>query len=132
MVGVADFLRARRSPVIAGGVTLVLGLGIRASFDGWFGKYAGVALWATLVYFLILFVAPKAPVRRVLPLCVAISLTVELAQLTPWPMALYEIHPFFALVFGTTFNLPDLPAYVVGAGLAAAIHSRWGGSAAGV
>lgn len=114
--------RTRVFATIAGAVTLGLGLGIRAAFAGWFGKYAGVALWATLVYFLILWVAPKRPVRQVLVLCVAISFAVELAQLTPGPLALYRIHPLFALVFGTTFNFWDLPAYVVGAGVGAVVH----------
>ena len=110
-------------PALAIVVTLAAGLATRAFLGGWIAKYLGVALWATLVYFLILFIAPRVPVLRAFAICVVISLVVEFAQLTPGPMALYELHPFFALVFGTTFNAPDLPAYVVGAGLGAAVHA---------
>jgi hypothetical protein len=112
-------MRARIFPTVAAVVTLGLGLGVRAFLGGWFAKYAGVALWATLVYFLILWVRPSLSPPRAFTVCVVISFAVELAQLTPGPMALYGVHPLFALVFGTTFNAPDLPAYVIGAAIAA-------------
>ncbi len=114
----------RLQATIAAAVTLVFGLGTRAVLAGWLAKYLGVALWATLVYFLILFVAPRTTTRRAFILCTAISFAVELFQLTPIPMALYGIHPFFALVLGTTFSAADLPAYVVGAALGALTQSR--------
>jgi hypothetical protein len=107
-------------PTIAVVITLGLGLGVRAILSGWIAKYLGVALWATLVYFIIVWLAPRIPLRRAFAICVVISFMVELAQLTSVPLALYEVHPFFALVFGTTFNAPDLPAYVVGAAIGAA------------
>ena len=103
-------------------MTLALGLGSRALLSGWIAKYLGVALWATLVYFIIVWIAPAIAVRRAFFLCVAISFAVELAQLTPLPTALYQLHPLFALIFGTTFNAPDLPAYVVGAAIGALAH----------
>jgi hypothetical protein len=115
-------LRARLVPTAAAFVTLGLGLELRALFTGWFAKYGGVALWATLVYWLVLWCIPRLKPGRVAGLTVLISFAVELFQLTPMPMALYEVHPFFALVFGTTFHLPDFPSYVVGAGLGFAIH----------
>ena len=102
-------------------VTVPCGLGIRALFDGAAAKYAGVALWATLVFFLIVLVKPELSWRRAFVVCVGISFVVEFLQLTPGPMALYRVHPAFALVFGTTFNGPDLPAYVVGAGVGALV-----------
>ena len=110
--------------IAAGTTTLIAGLGVRAVLSGWVAKYLGVALWATLVYFLILFVAPRISLLCAFLACVIISFVVELAQLTPAPMALYRIHPFFALVFGTTFNAPDLPAYVFGAGMAV-LTDKW-------
>lgn len=89
----------------------------RALTGSWFAKYAGVALWATLVYILVVWVRPRISARFAFWLCVAISFVVELAQLTPGPKALYGVHPYFALVFGTTFSVWDLPAYLVGGAL---------------
>jgi hypothetical protein len=109
---------------LAAGITLIAGLGVRAVLSGWIAKYLGVALWATLVYFLILFLSPRSSLLRAFAICVIASFVVELAQLTPVPMELYRIHPFFALVFGTTFNLPDLPAYVFGAGIGVLTDKR--------
>jgi hypothetical protein len=115
--------RQRVFPTIAGLLTLLAGLGCRAVFSGWVAKYGGVALWATLVYFLVLWVRPRLAVARAALLCLAISVAVELFQLTPVPRALHEVHPAFALVFGTTFHAWDLPAYAAGALLGAVIHA---------
>ena len=116
-------MRERVFPTIAGAATLVLGLGVRALFTGWFAKYAGVALWATLVYLLIVWVRPSIRVRTAFAMCVAISFVVEFLQLTPGPRWLSErVHPMSALVLGTTFNAPDLPAYVVGGLLGVGLH----------
>ncbi len=115
-------LGARILPTAATIVTLMAGLELRAFFSGGVAKYGGVALWATLVYWLVLWSVPRMKPARVSGLTVLISFAVELFQLTPVPMALYEIHPYFALVLGTTFHLPDFPAYVVGAGLGFLVH----------
>ncbi len=117
--------RQRIFPTAAGLLTLAAGLGCRAVLSGWLSKYGGVALWATLVYFLVLWVRPQLAVARTALLCLAISVAVEFFQLTPVPRALYEVHPAFALVFGTTFNAWDLPAYAAGALLGAGIHAAF-------
>ena len=116
-----SFWRQRVFATAAAVLTVMAGLGCRAVFSGWVSKYGGVALWATLVYFLVLWVRPQLAVARAALLCLAISVAVELFQLTPVPRALYEVHAAFALVFGTTFHAWDLPAYAVGALLGAAI-----------
>ncbi len=115
-------IRARVPWTLAGLMILVLGLGARAALSGWVAKYLGVALWSTLVYQLIVWVNPQIRLRAALPLCIAISFAVELLQLTPGPMWLYGVHPAFALIFGTTFNALDLPAYVAGSALGAGLH----------
>jgi Protein of unknown function (DUF2809) len=117
--------RQRVFATTAAVLTLVAGLGCRAVFSGWVSKYGGVALWATLVYFLVLWVRPQLAVARAALLCFSISVAVELFQLTPVPRALYEVHGAFALVFGTTFHAWDLLAYAVGALLGAAIHAAF-------
>jgi hypothetical protein len=115
---------SRPFPSIAALLTLIAGLATRALLSGFVAKYLGVALWATLVYFLVLFVKPKlAPIKAAI-VTVVISFAVELFQITPVPMWMYQnLHPLSALVFGTTFNLGDLPAYVVGAAIGYAAHS---------
>ncbi len=105
--------------------TVAVGLAWRALFSGWLAKYGGVALWATLVYFLIVWLRPGLSARRAALACVVVSVAVELFQLTPIPRALYELHRGFALVFGTTFNLYDVPAYAAGALLGFALHSAY-------
>lgn len=117
--------RQRVSPTAAALLILVAGLGCRAVFSGWLSKYGGVALWATLVYFLVLWVRPQLAVARAALLCLTISIAVELFQLTPVPRMLYELHAAFALVFGTTFNAWDLPAYAAGALLGAGVHAAF-------
>jgi hypothetical protein len=98
-------------------LVLAAGLGVRAftSFaGGWFAKYAGVALYATLAFGLVRLIAP----RRSPLLAGAIALVwcwaVEFAQLTPWPAAGSERSGLVRLVLGSTFNSPDLLAYVIG------------------
>lgn len=118
-----DWWRQRLFPTAAAALTLMAGLGCRAVLSGWVSKYGGVVLWATLVYFLVLWVRPRLAVARAALLCLGISFAVELFQLTPVPRALYELHAAFALVFGTTFHAWDLPAYAAGTLLGAAIHA---------
>lgn len=115
--------RQRLPWAVAALVTVSLGLGARAALTGWTAKVLGVVLWATLVSFLILGVAPRLTVRRAFLLCVAISFAVEFFQLSGVPMRLHALHPAFALVFGTTFSALDLPAYAAGAGLGALVHA---------
>lgn len=107
---------------VAALATVALGLGARLVLAGSLAKVLGVTLWATLVYFLIVGVAPRITVRRAFLLCLAISWAVEVFQLTDVPMLLHARHPAFALVFGTTFSGLDLPAYAAGAGLGALVH----------
>jgi len=108
--------------VLAAALTLALGLSARAALSGWVAKYAGVALWATLLYFLIVLVARRLAWPAALAICVGLSFAVELFQLTPVPLRLSRISPLFALVLGTTYSSADLPAYVVGAALGALAH----------
>lgn len=129
MASVLFWLRERRFGIGFAALTLVAGLTLRATLGGALAKYGGVALWATLVYALELVVRPRLGPRLAWGLCVVISFAVEFLQLSPLPMALYEVHPFFALVFGTTFHVPDLPSYVAGATIGLGVHlagTSWG------
>lgn len=121
--------RARIAPTVAAPVTVAAGLGVRAVLDGPVANVAGVALWTVLVAVILVWLRPRMRPRSVLGWSLAIGVGVELLQLTGLPLRLYRIHPLFALVLGTSFQLEDLPGYLLGAALGAtlqAIHRRQG------
>lgn len=106
---------SRRLAAVAFSVlVLAAGLAVRALFDGPFAKYAGVALYATFAFALVLVVAPRLSPVRAAAIGLAWSWAVEFAQLTPWPAALSARSGIARLVLGSTFNWPDLVAYLVG------------------
>jgi hypothetical protein len=117
-------LRFRLLVTVATVVTVGLGLVVHALGWGWFGKYAGDALYACLVYLLIVLAAPRIRSRTALVAAIGICWAVEFFQLTAWPAELGAHSTLARLILGTTFNAPDLAVYMVGAGLAAAaFHS---------
>jgi hypothetical protein len=102
---------------------LVAGLTVRAVAGGAPAKYAGDALYAALVYALLVTALP-----RWRPLWTALAATafcwlVEFAQLTPYPADLSARSRLARLVLGSTFNAPDLFWYVVGVAALAAAHA---------
>jgi hypothetical protein len=101
-------------PWLAVPVVLGLGLGVRAFAGGEFAKYAGVALYATLIYALASFWLPRLWAGLV---AVGVSWAVEFFQLTGIPAELSARSGLAHLVFGSTFSWPDLIWYVVGAGV---------------
>jgi hypothetical protein len=115
--------RTRLLAALAAAVTVAAGLTLRAVADGWFGKYAGDALYTVLIHTLVVLVWPRiTPVRAAIG-ALAFSWAVELAQLTPVPAALSEASVVARLVLGSTFGAADLVAYAAGAVLAAAAHT---------
>ena len=115
-------VRRRAGATAAAFVTLAAGLGARAFLDGAPAKILGVALWATLVYWLVACGAPSGRPVRVALLTLAISWAVELAQLTSVPAALSARHVLLRMIFGTTFSAWDLPMYAGGVALGAVAH----------
>lgn len=114
--------RTRVAAGAAAAVILVAGLAVRAVTTGAFAKYAGVALYAALVYALLVLVLPHWR-----PLWTALAATgfcwlVEFAQLTPYPADLSARSRLARLVLGSTFHWPDLFWYVVGIAATAAAH----------
>ncbi len=108
-------------PWLAVPVVLALGLGVREFASGDFAKYAGVALYTTLIYALVSF--------WLRPLWAAVVATgfswaVEFFQLTGIPADLSARSGLAHLVLGSTFNAPDLFWYAVGAGLGMLIVRR--------
>jgi hypothetical protein len=78
-------------------------------------KYGGDALWALLVFvgFGILF--PRISTLRLASISLGFAWLVEFSQLyhAPWIDAIRSLR-IGRLVIGSTFNWPDLPAYLVG------------------
>ena len=112
-----DGLRRRTAPAVAAVVTVAAGLSVRSILDGDLAKYAGDALYALLIFWLVLVVAPRTRAWVAAVVAFAVSVAVELFQLTGVPAELGAHSALARLVLGTTFNAPDLPFYAVGAAL---------------
>ena len=86
----------------------------RYSLTGWWSKYLGVTLWATMIYFWLRAALPSLSVWRAALAAVAGCWLVEFAQITWVPAYLASRHIILRFIFGATFNPPDLLAYVAG------------------
>jgi Protein of unknown function (DUF2809) len=114
---------------VAAAVILAAGLAVRSRTGGGFSKNAGVALYAALVYAIVVFVAPRARPVRAAAVALALCWGIEFAQLTAVPAALSSHGTLARMVFGTTFHAADLFWYAVGiaalAGLRTAAGARY-------
>lgn len=117
-----DRLRRRTAPAVAAVVTVAAGLSVRSVLGGDLAKYAGDALYALLIFWLVLVVAPRTRAWVSAAVSFGASVAVELFQLTGVPAELGAHSVLARLVLGTTFNAPDLPFYAVGAALGWALH----------
>lgn len=124
-------LRRRAAPAAAAVLTVVAGLSVRSVLTGDLAKYAGDALYALLIFWLVLVVAPRTRGWVAAAVAYGVSVAVELFQLTGIPAELGAHSTLARLVLGTTFNAPDLPFYAVGAAAGWALHhlagrvARW-------
>lgn len=116
-------LRARAVPALAALLTVAAGLSVRSVLTGDLAKYGGDALYALLIFWLVLVVAPRTRGWVAALVAAGFSVTIELFQLTGVPAALGAHSALARLVLGTTFNAPDLPFYVVGAALGWALRA---------
>jgi hypothetical protein len=115
-------LRPRVAPAAAAVLTVAAGLLMRSLLGGDLAKYAGDALYALLIFWLVLVVAPRTRGGVAAMVALGVSVAVELFQLTGLPAELGAHSTLARLVLGTTFNAPDLPFYAVGAALGWALH----------
>ncbi|WP_197093812.1 ribosomal maturation YjgA family protein [Nonomuraea sp. SBT364] len=107
-----------RLPVgVAALVTVCLGLGVRALWDGPVPKYAGDALYTVLIHLLVVLVLPRVRPWVAALTSAGLSWAIEFAQLAGIPAVLRPL-------LGSTFNPPDLLWYAIGAALAWAGHAR--------
>lgn len=101
---------------------MAAGLSVRTVLGGDLAKYAGDALYALLIFWLVLVVAPRTRGWVAAAVALGFSVAVELFQLTGVPAELGAHSTLARLVLGTTFNAPDLPFYAVGAALGWALY----------
>lgn len=114
----------RRAALAAAAATIVAaGLVSRTGLAGIAGDAAGGILYAALLYVLLAFAVPRAACAAVAGAAVVLCGGIELFQLSPWPAQWAAQWPPVALVFGTTFNPWDFPAYAAG-GAAAGLLDR--------
>ncbi|MQY08959.1 DUF2809 domain-containing protein [Actinomadura macrotermitis] len=104
-------------------LTVASGLGVHRLVPGDVGGYLGDALYAVLIYLLLLFARPAAAAPRLWAAATAVCWLIEAAQLTGWPAELSEKSVLARLVLGSGFNAGDLAAYAAGAAAAAALHT---------
>ena len=106
-------------------LTIALGLASRRYSDvmpSFLARFAGDTLWATLIFWLLALVRPRATAASLAIAALAISVSVELSQLyhAPWIDAIRRT-TLGALVLGQGFLWSDLACYVVGVVLAWAV-----------
>jgi hypothetical protein len=116
-------VKTRAVAVAAAILILVAGLTVRAVTTGGFAKYAGVALYAALVYALVVLVAPRLRPLWTAVAAVTFCWIVEFAQLTPVPADLSARSGLARLVLGSTFNPPDLFWYLAGVAAVAGVDA---------
>ena len=114
--------RRRAVPAVAALLTVAAGLSVRSVLTGDVAKYAGDALYALLIFWLVLVVAPRTRGWVAAVVACGFSVAVELFQLTGVPATLGAHSTLARLVLGTTFNAPDLPFYAVGAAAGWVLH----------
>nr|WP_030277758.1 DUF2809 domain-containing protein [Streptomyces sp. NRRL B-24484] len=103
-------------------LTVLAGLGLRAAATGVVAKYGGDALYTVLVYVLVVLVAPKVRPGRAAVMALLVSWGVEFFQMTGLPARWSAESTAARLVLGSTFNVPDLFWYAVGAWCCWVIH----------
>jgi len=99
---------------------LVIGAGLlwrsgRLPLSSFVAKYGGDSLWALMVFLCFGFVFRRSSTLRISLAAVCFAWSVELLQLyhAPWIDAIRSTRPG-QLVLGSSFNSPDLIAYVAG------------------
>ena len=119
-------MRARSIPLYLtlAGVTIGAGLASRRYaeiFPGFIARYAGDALWAATVFWLLALMRRRAATSRIAAGAVAISFIVEFSQLyrAPWIDAIRESRVGL-LILGTGFLWSELVCYTAGVCIAAA------------
>jgi hypothetical protein len=115
----------RSRPVYALAAVLVIGAGLlsRSSYlplSSFIAKYGGDAFWALAVFFAFGFVFKRISTARLFLISICFAWSIEFSQLyhAHWIDSIRSTR-LGHLIFGSTFNSPDLLAYVIGVALGA-------------
>jgi hypothetical protein len=119
-------IRSRWRYAVAVAVTIAAGLGSRAiasALPWWLAKNAGDALYATMVFFGIGFVAPRIRTSTAAAIALVFCAAIECSQAyhAPWLDAVRDTLPGH-LVLGQGFHAFDLVCYVIGVTLGATLE----------
>ncbi len=113
----------RNRPAYALATTCVIGTGLLwrsglLPLPNFIAKYGGDSLWALVVFLGFGFVYPRITTTRLGVIAVSFAWAIEFSQLyhADWIDGIRATLPG-RLILGTTFNSPDLLAYVVGIAL---------------
>jgi hypothetical protein len=122
----APVIRSRWWYAAAVAATIAAGLGSRAiasALPWWLAKNAGDALYATMVFFGIGFVAPRIRTSTAAAIALVFCAAIECSQAyhTPWLDAVRDTLPGH-LVLGQGFHAFDLVCYAIGVALGATLE----------
>lgn len=92
-------------------ITVGAGLSVHALVEGAVGDVIGDALYATLIYLLVVCALPRLAFGWVALFSAGFCTAVELLQLTGAPRAWAESFPPIGLVLGSGFDVRDLLVY---------------------
>jgi Protein of unknown function (DUF2809) len=96
-------------------VPVLVGIGLLSqALPGMVGEVVSTALYATLVQVGLWTLLPGLTMGRASWMSLAWCWALELAQLTTVPRTISALHPLLRLIFGTSFDGKDLPAYLLG------------------
>lgn len=121
--------QARRRPALVALIAGIVAAGLSVRYLGplvdlpfFIWKYAGSLLWATMVYFLVALVAPRASLARLAAIAMAIAILVELSRLNHLPaLDAFRATLAGALTLGRIFSPWNVVAYAAGVAFAAGI-----------
>jgi len=118
----------RSRPIYALAVVVVIGIGLLwrsglLPLPHFVAKYGGDSLWALVVFLCFGIVYPRSPTLRIGFIAICYSWSIEFLQLyhVEWLDRIRSTH-LGQLMLGTTFNSPDLLAYVLGIALGASVE----------
>ncbi len=122
-------VKARAGYALAALAVVALGLAWRSPLlplSPFLKKYGADALWALMVFLLVRFARPQSGLWLSAWIAFGISAVVEFSQLyhAAWIDSIRAMR-LGALVLGSVFNWPDLPAYALGIVAGALLERRF-------
>ena len=117
--------------IIVLGVIILSGIGSRLIATGFalFDNYLGDALYAAMLFMLLLVFAPRLTLAKAALIGFGLVVLIELFQQTGIPLAMRShensLIQLMALLLGTTFNYWDLVSYAIGIVLFFGYEAYW-------